>query len=58
MLMASLCVCVPVFRWKHVSLVSQDIVNSILVTPVGTRPSVLTTSYGFNEQDLPIALAV
>ncbi|KAJ7892684.1 family S53 protease [Mycena leptocephala] len=35
-----------------------DIVNSILATPVETRPSVLTTSYGFNEEDLPIALAV
>ncbi|KAJ7063829.1 family S53 protease-like protein [Mycena amicta] len=35
-----------------------DIVNFILATPVETRPTVLTTSYGFNEQDLPISLNV
>jgi hypothetical protein len=58
MSMASLCVCVPVFRCEHVSRMSQDIVNSILATPIETRPTVLTTSYGFNEADLPIALAV
>ncbi|KAF7344287.1 Serine protease S53 [Mycena venus] len=35
-----------------------DIVNSILATPAETRPTVLTTSYGFNEEDLPLSLAV
>ncbi|KAJ7902530.1 subtilisin-like protein [Mycena olivaceomarginata] len=35
-----------------------DIVNSILATPIETRPTVLTTSYGFNEQDLPPSLAI
>ncbi|KAF7365967.1 Family S53 protease [Mycena venus] len=35
-----------------------DIVNSILTTPAAQRPTVLTTSYGFNEQDLPASLAV
>ncbi|KAK7008273.1 serine protease S53 [Favolaschia claudopus] len=35
-----------------------DIVNSILNTPVESRPTVLTTSYGFNERDLPRSLAV
>ncbi|KAJ7227821.1 family S53 protease [Mycena haematopus] len=35
-----------------------DIVNFILSTPIETRPTVLTTSYGFNEEDLPISLAV
>ncbi|KAJ6556181.1 family S53 protease [Mycena capillaripes] len=35
-----------------------DIVNSILTTPAARRPTVLTTSYGFNEQDLPVSLAV
>ncbi|KAF7378371.1 Family S53 protease [Mycena sanguinolenta] len=30
-----------------------DITNTILVMPVETRPTVLTTSYGFNEQDIP-----
>ncbi|KAJ7362345.1 subtilisin-like protein [Mycena albidolilacea] len=35
-----------------------DIVNSILKTPAAQRPTVLTTSYGFNEQDLPESLAV
>ncbi|KAJ6498221.1 family S53 protease [Mycena vulgaris] len=33
-----------------------DIVNSILADPAGI--TVLTTSYGFNEEDLPIDLAV
>ncbi|KAJ7466252.1 family S53 protease-like protein [Mycena galericulata] len=35
-----------------------DIVNTILAEPVATRPTVLTTSYGFNEEDLPISIAV
>ncbi|KAJ7636361.1 family S53 protease-like protein [Roridomyces roridus] len=35
-----------------------DIVNTILAMPVGKRPTVLSTSYGFNEQDLPVSLAV
>ncbi|KAJ7733968.1 family S53 protease [Mycena metata] len=35
-----------------------DIVNSILTMPAEQRPTVLTTSYGFNEQDLPASLAV
>ncbi|KAJ7612282.1 family S53 protease [Roridomyces roridus] len=35
-----------------------DIVNAILTMPVGKRPTVLSTSYGFNEQDLPVPLAV
>ncbi|KAJ7486739.1 subtilisin-like protein [Mycena latifolia] len=35
-----------------------DIVNSILTMPAAQRPTVLTTSYGFNEQDLPVSLAV
>ncbi|KAJ7743516.1 family S53 protease [Mycena maculata] len=35
-----------------------DIVNTILEEPAATRPTVLTTSYGFNEEDLPISLAV
>ncbi|KAJ6480923.1 family S53 protease [Mycena sanguinolenta] len=35
-----------------------DIGNFILTSPVETRPTVLTTSYGFNEPYLPISLAV
>ncbi|KAJ7927036.1 family S53 protease [Mycena leptocephala] len=35
-----------------------DIVNFILAMPVAQRPTVLTTSYGFSEQDLPFELAV
>ncbi|KAJ7129883.1 family S53 protease [Mycena crocata] len=35
-----------------------DIVYSILAEPVESRPTVLTTSYGFNEEDLPLSLAV
>ncbi|KAF7370195.1 Serine protease S53 [Mycena sanguinolenta] len=35
-----------------------DIVNFIIATPIETRPTVLTTSYGFNEPNLPISLAV
>ncbi|KAF7304219.1 Serine protease S53 [Mycena indigotica] len=35
-----------------------DITNFILSLPVATRPTVLTTSYGFNEPDLPIELNV
>ncbi|KAJ7020901.1 family S53 protease-like protein [Mycena alexandri] len=35
-----------------------DIVNSILAMPAEQRPTVLTTSYGFNEQDLPASLAI
>ncbi|KAJ7035384.1 family S53 protease [Mycena alexandri] len=34
-----------------------DIVNSIMAMPAATRPTVLTTSYGFNEPDLPVSLA-
>ncbi|KAJ7259960.1 family S53 protease [Mycena haematopus] len=33
-----------------------DIVNTILAMPIETRPTVLSTSYGFNEQDLPFSL--
>ncbi|KAF7296873.1 Tripeptidyl-peptidase sed3 [Mycena indigotica] len=33
-----------------------DITNHILSLPVETRPTVLTTSYGFNEPELPIEL--
>ncbi|KAJ7092304.1 family S53 protease [Mycena belliarum] len=33
-----------------------DIVNSIIADPAGI--TVLTTSYGFNEQDLPVSLVV
>ncbi|KAJ6513955.1 subtilisin-like protein [Mycena vulgaris] len=35
-----------------------DIVSSILTMPATQRPKVLTTSYGFNEQDFPASLAV
>ncbi|KAJ7195123.1 family S53 protease [Mycena pura] len=35
-----------------------DIANAILAEPRATRPTVLTTSYGFNEEDLPLSLAV
>ncbi|KAJ7733665.1 family S53 protease [Mycena metata] len=34
-----------------------DIINSIMAMPAATRPTVLTTSYGFNEPDLPVSLA-
>ncbi|KAJ7029718.1 family S53 protease-like protein [Mycena alexandri] len=35
-----------------------DIVNFLLTEPDGVRPTVLTTSYGFNEEDLPASLAI
>ncbi|KAJ6528373.1 subtilisin-like protein, partial [Mycena vulgaris] len=35
-----------------------DIVSSILTMPAAQRPTVLTTSYGFNEQELPASFAV
>ncbi|KAJ7452724.1 family S53 protease [Mycena galericulata] len=35
-----------------------DIVNAILAEPPARRPTVLTTSYGFNERDLPLSIAV
>ncbi|KAJ7738741.1 family S53 protease-like protein [Mycena metata] len=35
-----------------------DIVNFLLAEPDGVRPTVLTTSYGFNEADLPASLAI
>ncbi|KAJ7764277.1 subtilisin-like protein [Mycena metata] len=35
-----------------------DIVNSILAMPAEQRPTVLTTSYGFNEQESPVSLAI
>ncbi|KAJ7064080.1 family S53 protease-like protein [Mycena amicta] len=37
---------------------SIDIINFILSTPPETRPTVLTTSYGFNEQDVPLFVSV
>ncbi|KAJ7728162.1 family S53 protease [Mycena maculata] len=35
-----------------------DTVNFILAEPAATRPTVLTTSYGFNEEDLPTSVLV
>ncbi|KAJ7183698.1 family S53 protease [Mycena filopes] len=35
-----------------------DIVNFFLAEADDVRPTVLTTSYGFNEQDLPASLAI
>ncbi|KAJ7762851.1 family S53 protease [Mycena maculata] len=36
----------------------MDIVTAILAEPAATRPTVLSTSYGFNENDVPISVAV
>ncbi|KAJ7748309.1 family S53 protease [Mycena maculata] len=35
-----------------------DTVNFILAEPAATRPTVLTTSYGFNEDELPASVLV
>ncbi|KAJ7183697.1 family S53 protease [Mycena filopes] len=35
-----------------------DIVNFFLAEADGVRPTVLTTSYGFNEEDMPASLAI
>ncbi|KAJ7192437.1 family S53 protease [Mycena pura] len=36
----------------------MDLANAILAEPIATRPTVLTTSYGFNENELTLSLAV
>ncbi|KAF7359983.1 Serine protease S53 [Mycena venus] len=35
-----------------------DIANSILAAPIKTRPTVLTTSYGFNENTVPVSVSI